>query len=371
MGMKKLFILAAGFFFLVFAGMFFINFYDESPENVYTNSKVGLILNGTIDDRSYSQSHYDGLKVALEGAKDIVFVYKENISNGEPFIAAVDELVTAGCRIIIANSYNYTEDLYKATDKYPYVYFFHASGLGKRPNLTTFFGRMYQVRYLTGIVAGMQTKTGKIGYVAAFPIDEVNRGINAFAMGVRLVNPDAEVFVEWSDSWLDEGANRLATQKLIFEKGIDVLTVHTDTLVPFEEADKNGIWTIGYNFDNEKLFPETYLTGAVWNWQEFYKEKIFELISGKLRGGYFWNGIEDGIVMLTNLTDNVADKERVQYIVSRELKKILVNNRDIFFGPIYDNNGELRVPDGCCMTDEAILRDFNWYVEGVKIGDAQ
>ncbi len=367
--MKKVFVFAGCFFLLVFAGIFFINFYEDSFEHAYDNAKIGIILNDTITDRSYSQAHYDGLKAALSTFKNASLVCKENVASGAHFITAVDELVASGCRIIVANSYNYTADVYQVADKYPYVYFFHASGLGKRSNLTTFFGRMYQVRYLTGIVAGMQTKTNKIGYVAAFPIDEVNRGINAFTLGVRLVNPDAEVFVEWSGSWLDEESNRTAALKLIFEQNVDVMTMHTDTLIPLEEADKNDVWVVGYNFDNENMFPATYLTGAVWNWKEFYRTKIVECMGGKLRGGHFWNGIEKNIITLTPLTDNVQNKDKVQYLVTREQKKMSVNNSDIFFGPIYDNKGVLRVPEGCCLTDYAILNDFKWYVQGVRIGD--
>ena len=366
--MKKFIVLAVSFFLLISVGFFFINSYGNDSKTVYEPAKIGIILNGTIDDHSYSQSHYDGLKLAMETFGNASLTCKEYVESGTPFLKAVDELVSSGCRIIIANSFNYTTDIYLAADKYLYVYFFHASGLGKRANLTTFFGRMYQVRYLTGIVAGLQTKTGRIGYVASFPIDEVNRGINAFTLGVRLVNPEAQVFVEWSGSWLEEAGNRIAAQNLIFEKHVDILTVHTDSLVPLEEAEKNGVWTIGYNFDNASLYPSTYLTGAVWNWQEFYKVKIVECMGGKLRGGHFWNGIEKNIVTMTPLTDNVSNKDNVQYIVTQEMKKMYVNNRDIFFGPIYDNKGNLRVPDGCCLTDDAILSDFKWYVQGVVTG---
>ncbi|MCR5763799.1 MAG: BMP family ABC transporter substrate-binding protein [Treponema sp.] len=365
--MRKVLVLAGSFFFLVFAGLFFINFYESSSESKDNNVKIGIILNGTVKDHSYSQSHYEGLKAAVKNLKNVSITYKENIESGANFLSCVENLVKSGCRIIIANSYNYAYDIELASSKYPYVYFFHASGLGNRANLTTFFGRMYQVRYLTGIVAGMQSDSGRIGYVAAFPIDEVIRGINAFTMGVRLVNPEAQVFVEWSGSWIEAGNNRRATQKLISEKEIDVLAIHTDSLVPLEEASEKDIWTIGYNYDNESMFTSTYLTGAVWNWTEFYKVKIPECIGGKLRGGHFWNGIEKRIVTLSPLTDNVKNKDEVQKILDREQKKMDVNNYDIFFGPIYDNAGNLRVPEGCCLTDESLLDDFNWYVQGVAV----
>ena len=108
--------------------------------------------------------------------------------------------------------------------------FFHASGIKTGPNVSTFFGRIYQMRYLSGIVAGMQTKTGKVGYVAAFDIPEVVRGINAFTLGVRKANPDANVIVRWTKSWEDDEICAKATRSLLQGDSIDVLAMHTDSI---------------------------------------------------------------------------------------------------------------------------------------------
>ena len=363
--MKRTFIFAICFFLLILLGMVIINFHVDFQEKLPEESKVGLILYGSSNDRSFSQAHYEGVRDAVLNINGLELIYRENVVSGGAFLDTVDELVNSGCRIIIATSYNYSDSIKVAADTYPYVYFFHAAGTYSQSNLTSFFGRMYQIRYLTGIVAGLQTKTGEIGYVAAFPIDEVNRGINAFMLGVSRVNPGAKVFVEWSGSWLNGGANRNAAERLIANHSIDVLSMHTDSLAPLEVAEKHSIYSIGYNFDNEMQFRSTYLTSAVWDWKEFYKPKISECLVGKLRGGHCWNGMETNIIRMTPLTDNVSNKDKVQYFLDWEIKKILVNNCDVFFGPIYDTDGNLRVPEGSCLTDESILNDFKWYVKGV------
>lgn len=363
--MKKVVAFIVSFLFLVVVGILLITVYGEFPYFPEKKTNIGIILNGYIDDKSYSQSHYDGLKSSLRDF-DIDIIYKENVSAGEEFFKAVEDMVKNDCRIIIANSFNYTDYVSQVAEKYPEIYFFHASGIEKKVNLTSFFGRMYQPRYLSGIVAGLQTKTNEIGYVAAFPIDEVNRGINAFMLGVSLVNPDAKVFVEWTGSWEDDNANCKAAERLIASRNIDVLTMHTDSLGPMKVADLNHIWTVGCNFDNSDSFDNC-LTSVVWNWQEFYKVMIPKCLAGKLRGGYFWNGLETNMVRLTDLSDDVINKNYVQAIVDKETERIAVNNWDVFFGPIYDNAGNLRIPYGCCPTDETILNDFKWYVKGVDV----
>jgi len=218
---------------------------------------------------------------------------------------------------------------------------------------------------LSGIVAGLLTTTNEIGYVAAFNISEVNRGINAFTMGVRLVNPDATVHVEWCGSWTDDNMAAAATNKLIESHNIDVLTMHTDSLAPLEVAEKNKIWSIGYNTDNSSLFPDTYLTAPVWEWEYFYKQRIEECKYNQFTGKHYWEGMETGVVSLAPFTDNV--KPEISAIVENEKKRIETGTYDVFYGPIRDNKGNLRIKDGESMTDDEMLNAFDWFVEGVKI----
>ena len=225
------------------------------------------------------------------------------------------------------------------------------------------------MRYLSGIVAGMQTETNEIGYVAAFPIAEVNRGINAFTLGVRLVNPEAEVYVNWSKSWTGEEENAQATKELIEQHDIDVLAMHNDTMSPLEIADQNGIWTIGYNIDNSERFPNSFLTAPIWNWEKFYEPRILECLQGKFQGVHYWEGVETGLVDLAVLTKNV--KPGIAERVELERMRLMSGTFDVFYGPVRDNEGKIRVKAGQSMTDDSMLNDFFWYVEGVVADETE
>ena len=268
------------------------------------------------------------------------------------------------CKIIIANSFGFGDAVTAAAEKYPEIYFLHATGVGEGKNLSTYFGRMYQIRYVSGIVAGLQTETGKIGYVAAFPISEVNRGINAFTLGVRSVNPDAEVYVSWINSWTDDEATEAATYQLLEKYDIDVLAMHTDSVRPLETE---GIMSVGYNVDNSKNFPNTYLTAAVWDWENFYMPTILKCLQGKFTGKHYWEGVSTGIVSLAPLTSLVHAE--VQEKVAVELERLNSGTYDVFYGPIVDRDGKLRIAEEESMTDNAMLNEFDWYVEGVVIDE--
>lgn len=362
--MKKIGIIAVGFLLLIIAGMFFINASSEETEVTKNQTRVGMILNGSISDKSWGQSHYEGMEKSAEELNLKVY-YKEDVPEDENCVEYMEELISEGCEIIICNSFGFGEWTLEEAKKHPDVYFFHATGVEQNTNLATYFGRIYQMRYLSGIVAGMQTETNEIGYVAAFPIAEVNRGLNAFTLGVRSVNPDAKVYVEWSSSWTGDEENAAATEKLIEEHSIDVLAMHMNSLEPLAIAEEKGIWSIGYNMDNSESYPNTFLTAPVWDWENFYVPRILECLQGKFQGIHYWEGVETGTVALSPLTDNV--KDGIAQAVDEQRKKLESGTFDVFYGPVTDRDGSLRIPQGESMSDDAMINDFDWYVESVVI----
>ncbi|MBQ8787329.1 MAG: BMP family ABC transporter substrate-binding protein [Oscillospiraceae bacterium] len=356
--MKKIIIAAVVIVAAIVIGIFFIHNNDSEKKEVMT---VGLVLNGSADDRSWSQSHYDGM-VRTSEELGVNLIYRENVAEADLEVT-VDELISEGSEIIICNSFGYGEYLGGIAEKYPEVYFYHASGVENGDNVTTYFGRMYQIRYLCGIVAGLQTETNEIGYVAAFPISEVNRGINAFTLGARSVNPEAKVYVSWTNSWVDDDAAEKASKELIENHNIDILTMHTDSVKPLEVADKNGVMSIGYNFNNSSQYPDTYLTAAVWSWENFYIPQINDCIQNMFNGEGHWNGVETGIVSLAPLGENA--KSGIAEKVEEELGKMSDGVFDVFYGPVRDSEGNLRVDEGESVSDDVMLNSFDWYVEGV------
>jgi basic membrane protein A len=271
-----------------------------------------------------------------------------------------------GCRVIIAPSFGYGEYVKDLAAIYPEVCFLHPTGTEYLANMTSFFGRMYQVRYLSGIVAGLRSETGQIGYVAAFPIPEVIRQINAFTLGARSVAPDTEVHVVYCNSWTDDAAAKSASEELLDKyPEIDILSMHTDSLMPNYFAEERGIWSIGFNKDNAGKFPKSYLTACVWDWSDYYKSAILSWLQGKFYGRNDWVGMEDGMVSLSELTQNCAPG--TGEAVDEALRRFESRSFDVFYGPVTDNTGRERVPAGESMSDDEMLNRFDWYVEGVTV----
>lgn len=362
--MKKITFITVVFLVIIFIGMLSMRGNERDTEVTKKRTKIGFVYNGSIDDKGWGQSHYEGIsKTGKE--LNLNIIYEENVPFDESCITVMQGMIDEGCEIIICNSFNYGEYILQIAKDNPDTTFLHATGVENAKNVATYFGRMYQMRYLCGIVAGLQTKNNAIGYVAAFPIDEVNRGINAFTLGVQAVNPQAVVTVYWSESWTDENANTIAANTLIDEYDVDVLTIHCDTTSPLDVAESRGIWSVGYNMDNSENYPESFLTAAVWNWEKYYTPQILKCLQGKFQAKHDWEGVESGIVGLADFTSHVDEKARA--IVAEEREKLVTGQYDVFYGPVWDNTGMLRVPEGENMPDKMLLNSFDWYVKGVNI----
>ena len=328
--------------------------------------KVGLIITGEADDDGWNGVHYNGVVSACErlGTK---LLLKENTDEGNGECAeAIHQLVKEGAKMIILSSYAYPAEVKEVVSEYPEVAFYAISSEYSAENLTSYFGRMYQARYLTGIIAGMKTKSNTVGYVAAMPNSEVNRGINAFTLGVKSVNPEARVYVSWTDSWDDGEREAEAADRLIKELNTDVITYHQNQHYTAETADKAGVYSIGYNEIAEGL-SDKYLTAAVWSWDSLYYEIIREFVQGEPNSvERHWFAINSGVVGLSDLSPEVDD-ETVKAV--ENARNRLNGMNDVFSGVIYDNKGALRCNEGESLSDETLLTGMDWFVDGVVIYD--
>lgn len=324
---------------------------------------IGLILPGSKEDGGWSQSHYDAM-ASLEEEMNLRIICRENVTESdEDFLPVIKEMAGEGASIICAAGWQYGEQLLSINENYPNIVFLHCSGTTDEGNVSTYFGRMYQARYLTGIAAGLRTESNDIGYVAAIRTNEVIRGINAFTLGVRSVNPDAVVHVIWTNSWDDREFEEKQTERLIDEFGVDVVTYHQNTALVCEVAERRGVYSVGYHFDQTERFPRSYLTTAKWNWAGFYRSRIRECIQGSFSGGDYWEGYNEGMVEISELTENNA--ENAAAAVAEAAQRLRDGDWDVFVGPIRDNRGEVRLPEGERMSDDSLLHSFDWFVEGV------
>ena len=229
--------------------------------------------------------------------------------------------------------------------------------------MNCYFARGYQARYLAGIVAGMQTQTNCIGYVAAMPNSEVNRGINAFTLGVQLVNPDAKVIVAWSDSWNDSDEEKRLAQALIDNENVDVLTYHQNLPNVIEVAESNDIYSIGYHEPYANA-SDKFLTSVVFNWNYTYKELLGDYIKGKSDViNTYWFGLEKETIGLSDMSVVVSEDTKKEIETA---KQRIIDGYDVFSGVIYDNEGNIRCNEGERISDDILMREMNWYVEGVE-----
>ncbi len=324
---------------------------------------IGFIFVGETSDTGFTYAHNEARK-ELE-AMGIKTTYRENITEDKNSVeTAAEALIADGCNVIYANSFGHGEFLYEVAKNHPDIYFGHATGYLTAENFTNFMGRIYEARYLAGIVAGMNTKTNKIGYVAAMPIAEVVRGINAFALGVKSVNPEATIEVTWTNTWYDQTKETAAANALI-ANGVDVMAQHCDSTAPQKAAEKAGIKAIGYNCATPDMTKDTYITAPVFNWSVFYKQDVQAIIDGLWKPQSYWTGLSTGMVALDTITDNCDNKDAVIAAVDAAKAKIISGELVIFKGPFTDNKGTVHF-DGATMTDADLTSsDFNWLMDNV------
>ena len=329
-----------------------------------STTKIGLIMTGSASDSGWNGMHYSGVRSACDKL-GTELILKENIpEDAEQCTRAIDELVADGVQMVMLSSYGYPEIATEAIAKYTDVVFYGIYSGGGSENMSSYFGRMYQARYLSGIVAAKQSATESVGYVAAMPNNEVNRGLNAFALGVRSVLPEAEVHVIWTNSWDDADAEKAAVERLVNDYGADVIAYHQNQSNAAEAADALGVYSIGYNQTAIGL-SDKYLTAAIWNWDSLYYEIIREYIQGRANSvKHHWFGIEMGVVGLAEYSPLVSDDTKQ---VVEKAKDSLISGEAVFSGDIFDNNGNRQCTEGESISDSILLEKMDWFVNGVVI----
>jgi basic membrane protein A len=331
--------------------------------------KVGFLYVGPVGDGGYTYAHDQG-RLYLEkqlGEKVDASTIKESVKEDDAEVQQVcEEMINNGVKVIFGTSYGFMNGMKKAAANHPDIKFLHCSGYEMSENMSNYFGRDYQVRYLSGIVAGMKTKANKIGYVAAFPIPECVRGINAFTLGVKSVNPNAVVKVTWTNTWYDPVKEKEAAKALL-DDGVDIISQHQDTTGPQQAAEEKGVWSIGYNSDMSAAAPNAYMTAPIWNWGPYYVDQVQKVLDGSWKSESYWGGIDaedsKSIIYLAPLTKNAP--EGAKEAVEKAKADIVSGKNKVFVGPIKDNTGAVKVADGVEMTDAEML-SFDWFVEGVE-----
>lgn len=333
--------------------------------------KVGVIhIGDPADGAGYTFAHDQGI-VAMQaelGLTDAQVIRKNNVNDTDAVAirTAMEECIEEGADIIFGTSWGYMDTMEQLAGEYPEVVFSHGSGYkNNETNFNNYFGRIYQARYLAGVAAGLKTQSNMIGYVAAMGIDnsEVTGGINAFAMGIESVNPEAKVYVKVTNTWFDPTLEGQAAEALL-DMGCDVIAQHADTTAPQMAAQNRGVWGCGYNSDMTKDAPNAHLTAPIWNWGVYYTKAAKAVKEGNWTNENYFGGMDDGLVDISPLSTNCA--EGTAEAVEAARKKI-IDGFKIFEGELYDNQGKLVCEAGKSLADSDITGAMNWYYKTVEV----
>ncbi len=321
--------------------------------------KVAFVYVGPVGDLGWSYAHDQG-RLALEEL-GVETAYSELVAEGPDAARVLQSYASQGYDLIFATSFGYMDSVIEVAAEFPEVKFEHATGYKTAENVGIYDGRGYQGWYLAGMVAGAMTQSNVLGYIAPYPIPEVVRNLNAFALGAQSINPLVEVRPIWIFAWFDPPAEREAAQALI-DAGADVVARESDSVEPDKLAEEQGVYAIGYNVVNPDIAPQALLTAPIWNWQVIYEKKVRDVAAGTWTNEPVWWGMEDGVLDLAPVAEFVPAV--VQIAVEEVKEGILDGSFQFFCGPIYDNVGEERVAAGECMDDPALL-SYDWLVAGV------
>lgn len=335
---------------------------EAGPAEGDERLRVAFIYNGPIGDLGWIYSHEQGHRHLQETLPSAETTYVENVAEGPEAERVIRDFAVRGYDLIFTTTHGFGDATLIVANEFPDTYFEHATGYEIAPNVSTYFGRMYQARFLTGLIAGRMTESNIIGYVAAFPIPQVVRGINAFALGVQAVNPDARVQVVWTRSWFSPVLEREAAESLV-NIGADVIAQHQNSAETQKVAEENGVWGIGYNTDMSQQAPDAVLTSAIWNWGPYYVRQAEAVINGTWVSHRYWGGLEDQIIDLAPYHEAVP--QDVRQLVEEWRTRITDTEWDVFVGPLYSQDGSMVLAEGEEFSDEYLHNEMDWFVQGV------
>ena len=360
---------------VVVAGLAFIMSSEKASEKVTgvaddKKMKVGFVYLTTPGDHGWTYAHEVGRQDVIKHfGNKVETTYVENVPEGPDATRVIRDLAKQGNDIIFTTSFGYMDPTLKVAKEFPEVKFDHITGYKRAPNMATGNIRFYEGRYVQGVVAGLMTKSNKIGYIASFPIPEVIQGINAFGLGLRSVNKDAEVSVIWVNTWYDP-VKEADAAKVHIAEGADILAQHTDSPAMLQTAEKAGVHGFGQSSDMKAFAPKAQLFSSVNNWGPYYVSQIQALMDGSWTtgdgpdhwAGNTWAGMANDFLFLTKFENMPADVAAAAQKAADDIKS---GTNKIFTGPIRDNTGAEKVPAGKTLNDGELFTTLDYYVEGV------
>ena len=326
------------------------------------NLKVGIIFVGSQQDLGWNQAAAAGADYVEQTLPNVEFLRAENVPETVEVQAVAEQMIRNGASIVIPTSFGHSGPTKAILDKHPEVMFLHLGDLEIYENYGSFFANIWQLEYAAGRAAGTVTESDKLGFIAAFPIPSSMLNINAFHLGAQSVNPDVETTVVFTSDWCDPAKQVTAVNTMI-DAGIDVLSLQQDcTKTVVEAAERAGVWVTGFHYDASEAAPNHWITGATWNWGPIMAQVIHEIRTGVYRSSVKLAGIEAGWAKLAPFGSQVeADTSQMVLDTVNGLRDGSILP---FTGPIYDQDGQVRIAAGETATDE-YLQGVDWLAQGI------
>jgi simple sugar transport system substrate-binding protein len=324
--------------------------------------KVGFVYVGPIGDYGWSYEHDQGRQEMEKFYGDKVqTTYVENVPEGADAERVITQLAKSGHDLIFTTSFGFMNPTLKVAKKFPKVVFEHATGYKRSRNVSTYALRTYEGRYVSGVAAGMMTKSNTLGYIASFPIPEVIRDINSVYLGAKSVNPNVKMKIVWVNSWYDPGKEADAANALI-DQGVDIMLQHTDSPAPLIAAEKRGIRGIGQASDMSHFAPKAHMFSVRDVWAPYYIRTVQAVMDGTWKSEDYWGGLAADTLQIASINDDLpAD---VKAAIATTQAKIKSGELKPFTGPMKDNKGHEMIPAGHSLTG-AETAGIMWYVEGI------
>jgi basic membrane protein A len=339
---------------------------EESAEA--ESFKVAFIYAGPVGDSGWYYQHDQG-RQDMDNALDFVeTTYLENVPIGADSERVMAELADDGYQVIICPSIDFQESALNVAKRYPDVVFLVSTGDKVAENVGSYYAREYEAFYLQGMLAGELTKTNVLGVIGAFPYPIQYQNINAYTLGARSVNPNAEVRVVWINTFYDPTLEREAALSLL-DSNADVIMQQVNSPAPLQAAEERGVFAFGINTDMSEFAPKSTITSTIWDWGAYYTPAVQQIYDGTWVASNYLGGLDDNFLLFAPLNPEIVNEE-LQKTFYDAMDQIIAGNLKVFAGPIKTRTGEMVVDEGQVMSDDEI-RLMTFFVEGVvsAVGD--
>lgn len=330
----------------------------------YGSTIVGAIHVGSTDDRGFNQANNEALRQMVRQIPNTRLISAENIPETAEVVPVIEDFIARGAQVIFTQSFGYLPYALEIAERHPEVVFMNAGGFDLSENVGTYGANHVETMYLTGMAAGAVTQSNQLGFISAFPIPSSLASVNAFHLGARSVNPDITTRIVNNGAWVDPVRERHATEALA-SIGVDVVAMIVDSPIAIvETAQERGMYVIGFHSASlQELAPDQWLTGVEHTWNNFFTQIVEQARAGQWQSGHARGGIESDMFRLASFGPAVSEEMQERILTARDG---IINGRlHVFEGPIVDNLGITRVPDG--EIGELVLLDStDWLVEGVN-----